>query len=142
MGEKAGRPPFVPTAKQRADVELCIACGMSQVNTARALGIAKDTLEKHFADEIAYGPARQHLRAINLLMASAEKGNVSAQKKLAEMTAVRTSAADMRDWIEKPEQPKIVGKKEAVLAAARAATEDTDSEWGSDLRFRGNQPMN
>jgi hypothetical protein len=54
--KKQGRPPFKPTDEQRKYVSQMIAVGIPQEQVARAIvegGIAVETLQKHFDEEIA-----------------------------------------------------------------------------------------
>jgi hypothetical protein len=54
--KKMGRPPFKPTDEQRKYVSQMIAVGIPQEQVARAIvpgGIAVETLQKHFDEEIA-----------------------------------------------------------------------------------------
>jgi hypothetical protein len=50
-----GRPPHVPSEKTRTQVELCMAFGNTQAETAAIMGISVPTLEKYYAEEIATG---------------------------------------------------------------------------------------
>jgi hypothetical protein len=120
-----GRPEFKPTLAQRKQVELLIGCGMTQDNIARVIGICKHTLEKHFPDELATGPAKAHAHALGLLKASAEKGNVSAQKKLVEITAGPATGQAGAG------QP--MGKKQQLEQEAKTAGDGTP--WGEYLSF-------
>lgn len=121
---KRGRPEFEPTPKQRDRVARCIACNMSEDDTARAIGISTETLRKHFADEIRTARAVRRADAIELLWKTARKGNVSAQKKLIEMTARVEDPAQ-------PKDPAKMGKKDRAEAEAKNAGKGT--EWGDDL---------
>jgi len=127
---RRGRPPFKPTAKQRREVEEFVSCGMKAVQIARAIGIHEDTLQKHFAEELATGQAKRRGEVIRLLYRSARAGNVSAQKKLEEMT--QRAAAEAAFVEPEPKQPKK-GKKEAATEAALMAGQGSD--WGDDLTF-------
>lgn len=112
-----------------------LACGESQSVIARAIGCDPDTLRKHFADELANGLAKRRREVVELLFKNARKGNVSAQKKLEDMTRVAgaaaafTGATDGADKTAK--QPKL-GKKEQ--AAQEATNAGTGTEWGDDLQ--------
>jgi hypothetical protein len=53
-----GRPAFVPTDKQRGQVEAMVRYGISQAETAKALGIDGKTLAKHFRPEIQTGATK------------------------------------------------------------------------------------
>lgn len=115
----------------RRTVEEMIACGESQNTVARSLCIDDDTLRKHFPDEIANGWSNRRREIVELLFANARKGNISAQKRLEEMT--RLAAADPGfDAALQPEpKPEPVGKKVAAEIAAKTAGAGT--EWGDDL---------
>lgn len=47
-----GRPPHVPTDKDRRIVEMMTAGGITQEGIARVIGISVDTLVKYYRDEI------------------------------------------------------------------------------------------
>jgi hypothetical protein len=66
-----------------------IACGESHETIARAIGCSDETLRKHFAEQLATGAATKRREVIAMLFASAKAGNVSAQRKLADMTRPR-----------------------------------------------------
>ncbi|HUC70398.1 MAG TPA: hypothetical protein VMS01_04320 [Stellaceae bacterium] len=120
MTEKVtGRPPFKPTAKLRRAVEEMRACGEAQETIARAIGCSDETLRKHFANELATGHAVRRREVIGLLFQSARGGNVSAQRKLDDMT--RPGAA-------RPEGERAppLGKKEEAQEAALHPDAATD----------------
>ena len=103
------------TAAKRAKVEKLVACGMSQDDIARALGITAPTLRKHFEEELAIGVAKKRGEVIELLFKQAKSGNVAAIKKLEEMT--RAASADESVKGRTPTTPSP-GKKEQQQAAA------------------------
>lgn len=126
MSGKMGRPPFEPTPAMRRKVEQCVAGGMSHEKIGLLLGIDRHTVEKHFRSELDRGSATMQAEAISLLLTAARKGNVAAAKKLYEISAATTAEKELAPWIDGEGASKQrVGKKEAALAAARAATEDT-----------------
>lgn len=53
----AGRPPFKPTAKQRADVLLCTGLGMAQHAMCELIGVSINTLRQYFEGELRQGTA-------------------------------------------------------------------------------------
>lgn len=118
---KVGRPPFKPTAAMRRQVEELRSCGMSEDSIARAIGISTPTLQKHFAEELLNGSAKKRAEVIRMLYRSAAKGNVSAQKKLEEMTRQAALAEAM--MVPRPTEAKApkLGKKQQEAAAAEAA---------------------
>ena len=77
-----GRPGFKPTAQQRKDVKLFVACGMSEPRIASVIGIAKNTLRKHFTDELRDGREIEMAANLRRLRKAADKGNVTAMKQL------------------------------------------------------------
>lgn len=139
---KRGRPPFKPTPKQRRAVEQMVSVGESKATIARALRIDDDTLDKHFADELANGLARRRMEVSDLLFKSARKGNVSAQKHLDQRIGI--AAAEAAFGGDKPAapaeqpRPRKLGKKEEAQAAAETAGSGTD--WGNDLNPAASRP--
>ena len=139
MPAKHGRPEIVPTDAQRLQVEELAACGMKHIGIAAVIGCSEPALRKHFAIELADGPARRRAEILQLLYTAARKGNVSAGKHLELMTH-RIAAENAFTGAEaQPEsKPEKLGKKEQAQRAAEVAGQG--SEWGSDLAFRGRAP--
>jgi hypothetical protein len=110
-----------------------VACGDSQETIARALGIEDDTLRKHFQNELKTGYAKRRREVVDMLFKAAKSQNVSAIKRLEEMTRLQGAAADFDKSTEdapKPRGPKP-GKKEVQREEALNA--GVNSEWGDDL---------
>jgi hypothetical protein len=129
-----GRPAFQPTTAQRKQVEECVSVGMSHEEVAMAIGCHRETLEKHFADELLHGRARKRAEVTKLLFAAARKGNVTAQKALKEATGSSAAAAEWEaaEGIANPQPTgRKLGKKEEQARAAQTAGHGT--EWGDDL---------
>lgn len=112
-----GRPQFKPTPALRRKVEELVTGGMSKDECARAIGCSTPTLEKYFEEELANGVAKKRAEVIGLLFKSARKGNVTAQKKLEEMSRVSGAAEAVKSREPKPAK---LGKKEERQAAAKA----------------------
>lgn len=121
-----GRPPFKATPTMRRKVEELVSCGMKQEDIARAVGCSHPTLRQHFGCELAGGLAKKRAEVIGLLYRQAKKGNVTAQKKLEEMTRLAGAEAAFNE----PRQPAL-GKKEQAADAAKTAGAGTG--WGDDL---------
>lgn len=131
-------PPFKVTPAKRQEVQQLKACGMSEDDIARAIGCSTPTLRKHFAEELRTGHAKKRAEVIRMLFKTAKAGNVSAQRKLVDLTAAAAdfpppNQADDADGARKPAK----GKKEAAQEAAVNAAKGTD--W-DDLLTDG--PMN
>ncbi|MDB5582149.1 MAG: hypothetical protein JWR80_7325 [Bradyrhizobium sp.] len=119
MADSGGRPAFKPTAATRRKVEEWVSCGMSQDDCARALGISTPTLVKHFEEELANGVAKKRAEVIGMLYKAAKTGNVTAQKKLEEMSRVAGAAEAVKGREKKEPEP---GKKEQEHMAAQGVT--------------------
>lgn len=116
---EAGRPAFKATAATRRKVEELVSCGMSQDDVARALGISRPTLAKHFEDELSNGTAKKRAEIIGMLYKAAKRGNVTAQRKLEEMSRVAGAAEAVKGRETKEPEP---GKKEQEKIAADQVT--------------------
>ncbi|PWB94672.1 hypothetical protein [Methylosinus sporium] len=131
---KRGRPAFRKTPALAKRVEELTSGGMSQGAIAKVLRCDSDTLRKHFGDELDNGIQRRRAEVISLLFKSARGGNVTAQKKLEEMTG-RAAVEDEFNGDRAPApaspKPKKVGKKESESAQATSMVEDQD--WGADI---------
>ena len=63
MPKRTGHPNHVPTEKTRADVKTMTGCGSPQDEIALTLGISKNTLRKHYPEELRTGLAVAHSNA-------------------------------------------------------------------------------
>jgi AraC-like DNA-binding protein len=124
------------TAALVRKVEELIGCGLSEDDTARAIGCSTETLRKHFAENIRTARAKKRAEAIQLLWKSARAGNVAAQKKLEEMTG--RAVAEEAVLGDRPQKAEKRGKKEQ--AAANAETAGVGTSWGDDLHVGGRLP--
>lgn len=126
---KRGPAPFQPTAKQRRDVALYAAGGMSEPGIASELGICQNTLRKHFAADILAGHEREIAANLRRLRKAADDGNVTAMKHLD--TKFELVGAKVSFGAEQPRAAKP-GKKEVVRQDAMIAGHG--NEWGDDLK--------
>jgi hypothetical protein len=102
----------------RNQVEIAAAAGLSHNQIASALGIAKQTLETHFASELRDGRTRKLIAVLCLLDKAAKRGSVAAMKYLANNFS---NGAPVR-----------LGKKELQKREAEIAL--ANSEWRDILR--------
>jgi DNA-binding transcriptional ArsR family regulator len=70
-----GGVAHVPTDRERLQVELMVAGGMTLDDIAMALGISRKTLSKHFAPEIEHGKAKVRGKLTSQVMALALGGD-------------------------------------------------------------------
>ena len=76
---KRGRPAYKPEKGDRALVGGLAMMGTPQDEIAKVLGISKNTLKKHFLDELKSGMEKANARVVASLFNSCIKGNVAAQ---------------------------------------------------------------
>lgn len=127
---KPGRPAFKPTPAQRRKVSIAAGAGMAHEEIALGLGIARNTLEKYFEEELSVGAYSRRLEVLDAMHRTAVKGNVAAQKAYVALTpAVAAPPVPV-------EAPK--GKKEQAQADAVTAADGTD--W-DDLLPAGVTPI-
>lgn len=124
-----GRPEFEVTDELRDRVEWYIAAGMKRDDVARAIGCTKNTLDKHFEDQILNGWARKKAAILDLMIATAKDGNASIQKRLEQI--ISTTGAAQKFEAEVPKQEPL-GKKQQAVVDAKTAGLGTD--WGDDLK--------
>lgn len=55
---QVGRPPHDPTERDRRSVEMMVAAGITHEGIAACIGIAYNTLLKHYEDELKNGKER------------------------------------------------------------------------------------
>jgi len=56
--KRRGNQPFVPTDKERQQVERMVGLGLTQEQIAKILNIAESTLKKYFREELDNGEAK------------------------------------------------------------------------------------
>ena len=79
--KRRGNQPFVPTDKERQQVERMVGLGLTQEQIAKILNIAESTLKKYFREELDNGEAKANSAvAQNLfgIATSREQGSVAA----------------------------------------------------------------
>jgi hypothetical protein len=121
------RPAFEPTDEQQRIVREMKSIGDTDETIARALAIDLATLGKYFQPELDTGLAVQRREIVGMLYASARAGNVSAIKRLEQLSRVANAETQLLE----DDEPLELGKKEAAQLAARTAGQGSD--WGDDL---------
>jgi hypothetical protein len=134
MTKKRGRPAYSPSKQTREQVEMFLACGMSRDQIAAALEISLPTLDKVFATELDNGRARARARILSWLGKAARAGNVTAQKKLEEMSRLADASAEIEAATAAPAaRESSAGKKKQAEAEAVATVATPTADWGDDL---------
>lgn len=118
-----GRPEFEPTDRQRNMVRLWAADDWTEARMALQLGIARETLRKHFADEIQFGADKVRTQVLLDLQRSSAQGKVGASNKLLERTALVAPPGPPKPPAEVEES---IGKKAAARRGAQNAESGTD----------------
>jgi len=115
------RPQFKPTPALRRRVAICAGAGVAHEEIALGLGIARGTLEKHFAHELTTGAFEKRQEVIDAMFKAAKKGNVAAQKAF---VALQPGIAPPP--LKGGKAPKPGKKEQANLEAACA---QTGTDW-------------
>ena len=79
--KRPGNQPFVPTDKDRQQVERMTGFGLTQEQICKIMGISENTLRKYFADELENGVSRINSAVAQNLFSiatSKEPGSVAA----------------------------------------------------------------
>jgi predicted transcriptional regulator len=123
---RRGRPPHIPTKKNRQKIMMLLALEKSDDDIAHALGITDKTLRKHYFRELeARRAARLRLEGalLGALASEAATGSVAANKEIDkrlqrhDLAKLATRVAD-RGRSEERQEPK--GKKEVATEKAHA----------------------
>lgn len=134
-----GRPAYEPTAAVRRKVSLAAGAGMRHEDIAIALGIARDTLAKHFAIELSSAAAARRMEVLIALHKAALKGSSSAAKAYLaaepEIAAPPGAVAATPAAAAPAPKPAALGKKEQ--AAIDAQTAHIGTEWADLLKTPG-----
>lgn len=120
-----GRPEFEWTPERSNKVLLAFAAGGGQAQAAAAIGCTQKTLRKHFSRECSEQKRAAHrldIEQLNRLQVEARKGNVTAEKALADRLEKMRLRARSDDFVSsrraKAEKPKAKGVKQQRLEEA------------------------
>lgn len=119
---KAGRPPYAPTERDRAQVKLMAAMGISELEIALVIGISAPTLRKHFFDELAVGHVEANAKVAHSLF------RMATDKDKPNVTAAIFWLKCRSGWKEDPAPGAPIespGKKVLADRAARGAEQGT-----------------
>lgn len=146
------RPPLKVTTIMRKQVAVAAGAGMAHAEIATALGISRNTLERHFRAELSMGSLQKRMEIVQSLYAAAKKGNVAAQKAYLAFTPTahqplrgvgdtsrqkpEQAAAEVDTPGQKPgdqtplvqPKPLLLGKKDQAKQDAITAAHGTDWE--------------
>ncbi len=128
-----GRPEYEPSQRDRDDVRLMKADDWSDDRIARRLGISRNTLLKHFAQELEDGADHVRQIALRNLMRASNNGNVGASNSLLRLSGLVPPPplpGQSQPHGEAPPQMPDLGKKQ--LAKLDAQTAERGTSW-SDL---------
>lgn len=111
-----GRPPYQPTAEDRDIVVAMAFAGFQQDRIARAMGISKNTLRKHFEFELETGADRMLADVVRSLASKARAGDTTA---CIWITKTRLG------WREQPKQVEVSGPDgDAITVTEKKALVD------------------
>jgi hypothetical protein len=126
-----GRPAFEVTPALRRRVSIAAGAGMSHEAIAKAIGACRDTLEKHFAEELQAGAYQRRLEVLEALYQAATRdGSVAAAKAF---LALEPAAVGPKDGEEVKPVPKTGKKEQANRDAVSAPL--ADPEWSEVLGY-------
>lgn len=120
-----GRPAHTWTPENSCKVSLLLACGHDVMDVARAVGVSKPTLYKHYFNELedrAFAGVKFVGLQLARLNALAEQGNVAAESKLTALVEAERRKVHAARYASEPpkrtEPPK--GKKDMEREAAES----------------------
>lgn len=130
----------VPTKESRKMVEALAAYGVTHEEIARAVGIVKHTLYRHYPDELATGLTKANARVAETLFRKATAPDITGPSVSAAIFWLKTRArwrtADSIAAEEQGTLGRYVSKKE-LAAMEAAAVAGGESEWGDLLKPDG-----
>ena len=128
--QRGGRPPHVPTEKDRKTVEAMASYGVPQDEIAEVLGVSAATLRRHYGGVLRVAAIKANAKMAESLFAQGlgkGPGALGAKcfwlKCRAGWTEAKALAAEA--------SAGYASKKEAARGAAATAGQGTD--WGDDL---------
>lgn len=122
----AGRPPWEPTEKQRAEVRAMAGRGVPEKMIAAVVGVDKITLRKHCADDLLAGRSVAVTNVLGALYTQAMKG----EYKHAQLYLANTIGWHLSQRIEHAgviDTARLErGKARAIAAATGAVLQEPD----------------
>lgn len=131
---KIGRPPHVPTEKDRKTVQAMASYGIPQEDIAEVIGISHVTLRKHYGRELIIAATIANSTVAQGLFRMATAPGESSAKVSAAKFWLECRAGWKRAGAEPHDRDvvrEILGKKQREAQAAENAGVGT--EWGDDL---------
>lgn len=120
---ESGRPEHEATENNRQRVRLWALADWSEDRMARQLGIARNTLRKHYAAELEFGADHVMTQTLLDLQRQSREGKTAASRRLQDMygeLALPRPTPDIED-----EQPEALGKKAQLKVDAMTAEAGT-----------------
>jgi hypothetical protein len=120
---KGGRPSYVPTERDRAQVKTMAAMGITEIDIGKVIGVSAPTLRKYFAVDLDTGHIEANAKVAQSLFRQAtnpEKPNVTAA------IFWLKARAGWRDGSRGYDDEDTPGKKAQAQAEARTAAVGTD----------------
>ncbi len=130
MKNKGGRPPYVPTQKDRDVVLVMAGHNIAQEKICAALGINEKTLRKHFKKELSSAAAQVEAQLVANMFALAKGKDGTAFRATAFLLHCRFHWTQYAPPPARQGEPEM-GKKEALNQAAQTGHEETT--WGDVL---------
>lgn len=132
--KKIGRPPFVPTERDRANVMAAAMWGATRDDICSTITdqrtgkpISDVTLDKYFEDELKHGRAKMHATIANRIFRMAMEETGETGKKFSTRTALTAAifiAKTQMGWKE-----RTVAEVEVVRGVMAKPPEMTTEEW-------------
>lgn len=123
------RPTYKPTAADRRKVAIAAGAGLSHEEIAIGLGIARNTLEKHFEAELSHGAYAKRLEVLVAMHAAAKRGNVAAQKAYTSLPMPRAATTPLPPDAAAAPKGKAPAKGKKEQAQADALTAQAGTDW-------------
>jgi hypothetical protein len=126
---KRGHPTFQPTDKQRGQVEAMARYGIPQDEIARAIGISRPTLLKHFVEEIQTGATKANAQVGEFLFSTIVGAQIPGRPPVtddrARVTAAIFWAKTRMNWKETSIHKHTGTEGDPIKIDARATLLDT-----------------
>jgi hypothetical protein len=126
---KRGHPTFQPTDKQRGQVEAMARYGIPQDEIARAIGISRPTLLKHFVEEIHTGATKANAQVGEFLFSTIIGAQIPGRPPVtddrARVTAAIFWAKTRMNWKETSIHKHSGTEGDPIKIDARATLLDT-----------------
>lgn len=139
---RKGRPPYMPTEKDRNKVKLLLALGWSLTRIGNSLGVSSKTIQRYFSPELKSREMMRDMldaRRFEIAMEQANSGNMTALKELSAMIDRNDRMEIERKMGTKDSDDETPSQRQGKKAIDAQRAIDADADLMAELEAEASQ---